>query len=212
MSGLELWPIAGPNGAGKTSLARKALAGGLGAGLEFFNPDERTLRHLQAAGYAGFADAPEPVLRACFLAGAREVETALRAAIQGNRRIAVETVLSTDKYRKAVEEVKARGGHVFLLYVVLASPEISGRRVAARVLAGGHDVPPDRLIGRWHKSLARLGWFAAQAREFWVYDNSGEDVTVSPRLVAWGAGGRIIFQEGIHDYLQQALSGLPPSG
>lgn len=204
--------MAGPNGAGKTSLARRALQDRLGEGLEVLNPDERSLRHLRAAGHAGYAGAPEAVLRACFLAGAREVEEELRTALRENRRLAVETVLSTNKYRVAVEEVRALGGHFFLLYVGLASPELSARRVAARVLRGGHDVPADRLAERWRKSLQQLGWFAARAREFWIYDNSSDDSSQGPALVAWGAGGVARLRQDVPDHLRQALATLNLEG
>ncbi|MFN0066857.1 MAG: hypothetical protein ACKVYV_04385 [Limisphaerales bacterium] len=180
MSAPEIWLVAGPNGAGKTSLARRALALRLGADLEILNPDERTLRRLKAAGYACFADAPDAALRSSCLAGARE----------------------------AVDEVRSRGGHAFLPHVGLASPEISARRVAARVQLGGQGVPPDRLAERWNRSLARLGWFAARAREFWPYDNSAEAPAREPALAAWGAGGLVRFAAGVPAYFQQALAGL----
>jgi predicted ABC-type ATPase len=53
--------------------------------------------------------------------------------------------------------------------------------VRQRVLEGGHDVPEDRIIARYHKSLGQLPWFLAQADDALIYDNSGERIRVIGR-------------------------------
>jgi predicted ABC-type ATPase len=45
-------------------------------------------------------------------------------------------------------------------------------RVALRVKKGGHDVPTDKIVERWHKSHQEFNWFAHQVDEVAVWDNS----------------------------------------
>jgi predicted ABC-type ATPase len=90
----------------------------------------------------------------------------------------VETVLSTDKYRPLVERVRRLGGLFNLLYVTVGSPDIAVRRVATRVQKGGHDVPTDKVAERFHRSLAHLPWFAANANNCLIIDNSSDDPSV----------------------------------
>jgi cystathionine gamma-lyase len=105
--------------------------------------------------------------------------------------ITLETVLSTDKYRSLAELVQRLNGYFGLIYIAVSSPEISARRIAARVRAGGHDVPTDKLAARWQRSLEQLPWFLHQANYFAVYDNSNEDPQLSPALIAHNARGLI---------------------
>ncbi len=54
----------------------------------------------------------------------------------------------------------------------LDSASTSDERVAMRVLQGGHDVPPDKVLGRYPCSLANLARAMATLPFVWVYDNS----------------------------------------
>ncbi len=62
-----------------------------------------------------------------------------------------------------------------MVYLRLASPQLAVRRIVARVRQGGHNVPRDDVLRRFHR-----GWtnFTASYRllaDFWaVYDNSGD--------------------------------------
>jgi len=88
--------------------------------------------------------------------------------------------MSTDKYRRLVELAKLLGFSVHLFYVMLDRPELNVERVKARVAEGGHDVPREKIIERYWRSLAQMPWFLDQADLAEVFDNSG---TV-PRLIA----------------------------
>jgi predicted ABC-type ATPase len=206
----ELWIIAGPNGAGKTTLAQAHPIGALLPRVPFLNPDDVAQALLVQRGYRSFADAPEPIQRETFLAAAKSVAAQLDAALHRGEAIGVETVLSTDKYRSAVEWIHKCDGFVGLIYVGLASPELACARVARRVRAGGHDVPVEKVHARWHRSLGNLGWFAARASAFWVFDNSSENPDEPPMLVATGQDGIMDFRAVTADArLLAALSSLP---
>ena len=99
----------------------------------------------------------------------------------------VETVLSTDKYRRLVLEAKGLQFEIRLTYVILDSPERSAERVKLRVAKGGHDVPRDRIFARYTRSLEQLPWFLEQADQALIFDNSG----ASPWLIGRKQGGTI---------------------
>ena len=99
----------------------------------------------------------------------------------------METVLSTDKYRRLVLTAKALRFEMRLTYVILDSPDRSLERVKLRVAKGGHDVPKDRIIARYSRSLEQLPWFLDQADQASIFDNSG----ASPRLIGQKEEGTI---------------------
>ncbi len=108
------------------------------------------------------------------------IEAWLRACVDAYQSVGVETVLSTGKYRSLVEAARLRGFEVRLTYVILDDPERNVERVRTRVLKGGHNVPRDKIVARYWRSLDQLPWFLDQADRVWVYDNSGD----TPRLIA----------------------------
>jgi predicted ABC-type ATPase len=63
-------------------------------------------------------------------------------------------------------------------------PQVSCERVNRRASLGGHDVPPEKISARWHRSLEQLQWFARRASVFWAYDNTDSSTENAPVLVA----------------------------
>lgn len=201
-----LWIVAGPNGAGKTTCTQRRPISQLLPGVRFLNPDDLSREKLVRQGLAGFADAPDDVRRTAFQESADDVFHELTRAITAGEAVGVETVLSTDKYRTSVEAVRQSGGFVGLIYVALSSPELACQRVAARVRHGGHDVPSDKVVARWERSLDHLAWFANSATAFWVFDNSNSDPNFPPLLSASGQFGKLNFlAEDIFPRLRSAV-------
>jgi predicted ABC-type ATPase len=128
------------------------------------NPDLLTKRISEQEGLEGHA---------ANLASVERIERWLYASIDAHQAIGVETVLSTPKYRKLVEQARARGFSINLIYVYLDSPELNVTRVRTRVRKGGHDVPEDKIRSRRLRSFREFGWFFAHADRVDVYDNSG---------------------------------------
>lgn len=98
----------------------------------------------------------------------------------------VETVLSSDKYIDDIQRARALGFHIGVIYIGLASAADSAARVALRRERGGHDVPIDRIMARWERSIAMLGRIAPLADRLYVYDNSAVD---GPVLIAHASNG-----------------------
>ena len=85
----------------------------------------------------------------------------------------METVLSTNKYRRLVEQAKIRQFEVRLIYVLLDSPDRNVERVRLRVAKGGHAVDEDKIRTRYDRSLQQLPWFLEHADQAYLFDNSG---------------------------------------
>lgn len=124
-------------------------------------------------------------------AAVERIEAWLDASIDVHKSVGVETVLSTGKYRRLVEKAKGLGFAVWLVYVVLDSPERNIERVRLRVRKGGHDVQDEKVRSRHARSLDQLPWFLDQADEAWIYDNSGAE----PRRIGEKSGGVIALDE-----------------
>jgi len=115
------------------------------------------------------------------------VEAWLKASINAYQTIGVETVLSTDKYRRLVLIAKQQQFEFRLTYIILESPDLNVERVRLRVKKGGHDVVEAKIRERWAKSLEQLPWFLDQADWAAIYDNSAE----KPRRVGLKRDGTI---------------------
>lgn len=186
-----LWIVAGPNGAGKTTLVSKEPVASLLPNVVFWNPDELARQILFERGFAGFASVPADDLRSAFISAADATFANLQSCIARGIPCGVETVLSTDKYKELVNTVVASAGIFGLLYVGLRSPEIACQRVARRVRRSGHDVPREKIVARWSRSIENISWFATRATQFWIVDNSVEDPDATGKLIAEGSSGVI---------------------
>ena len=168
-----LWIIAGPNGSGKSTLygsRRDAIYGNTviaDATRPFWiiNPDLLTSRIRSAEGKS---------LREANVEAVTRIEAWLLASIDAHQSIGVETVLSTNKYRKLVRAAQRRGFEIRLVYVILNSPELNVDRVKTRVEKGGHGVPAEKIRERWGRSVRQLSWFLEQADWALLLDNSKE--------------------------------------
>lgn len=209
----ELWIVAGPNGAGKTTLVTKGPISQYLSHVVFWNPDELARQILAERGFSGFSDVPAPDLHSAFLSAADLTFANLKSCIAQGLPCGVETVLSTGKYKELVNLVLASSGVFGLLYVGLRTPEIACERVAHRVLQRGHDVPRDKIIARWKRSIENLYWFASRATRFMIYDNSSDDQASSGRAIAEGGEGKIQWHDATAiPELRIALQAMPTLG
>ena len=164
--------VAGPNGAGKTTFHAAHLAP---VGLRFVNADELA-RELGLAPY----DAAE-------VAG-----TVREALLAQGESFVFETVFSDPVGDKVglLQRAQSAGYTVVLCFVGLASAELSDERVAMRVLQGGHDVPTDKLVARFQRSLDNLRRAIRALPHVLVYDNS--DLAQPFRKVAEFEDGKAV--------------------
>jgi predicted ABC-type ATPase len=151
--------LAGSNGAGKSSLHRRFLAS---TGLPFVNADEMAKRlQPRAESLANYE--------------AMHVAEAVREdLLKRGESFCMETVFSDTEGAKLdfFHRAQDLGYRVLFIQIRIDSAELSQARVRQRVLAGGHDVPPDKLVSRFPRTARN----ARQALSFVnvgiVLDNS----------------------------------------
>jgi predicted ABC-type ATPase len=170
LSDLFLLTIAGPNGAGKTTLTRRLLESGVDFGV-YINPDD--IAHELTGSYQ------ERVTRAQGIAAWRR-----NACLEDKCSFSFETVMSHPSKVEFLARAKTAGFFVQLFFVGTDDPRTNIDRVALRVALGGHDVPQDRIIARWHRTMALLSRAMAISDRSFIFDNSTSGPGIAgPRLV-----------------------------
>jgi predicted ABC-type ATPase len=132
--------VAGPNGAGKTTFARDYL------------PEIASLIHFVNADLiAGGISPLRPELAA--LAAGRLMLREISRLVEAKAEFAFESTLSGLYYAKRIEDWKARGYLIEIIYIRLASRQLALSRIANRIKQGGHDIPRADVIRRFKR-----GW------------------------------------------------------
>lgn len=159
--------LAGTDGAGKSSIAGAALRA---AGGEYFNPDEVTsqMRETNPGMSQEQANA---------LAWQENVRR-LRAAIAQRSNYAFETTLGGNTITGLLQQAAAAGIDVAIWYCGLDSPERHIQRAQARVAAGGHGIPENKIRERYDSSRKHLLDLMPDLATLKVYDNSTESTPV----------------------------------
>jgi len=89
-----------------------------------------------------------------------------------------ETVLSTIGKLDFINLAKSEGYTVIVIYVITSDYQINIERIKNRVAHGGHDVPKDKIISRYDKSMRLMFEVIHAANEALIYDNSNEKPVV----------------------------------
>lgn len=162
MSPKRILIIAGPNGAGKTTFAREYLPNEA-ALPTFVNAD------LIAAGLSPF-DPDAAAVRA-----GRIMLAEMDALVARGESFAFETTLSGLGYVRRIREWRRVGYRVELVFLSLPSAEAAIRRVANRIVQGGHAVPPDVIRRRFAAGRSNFDRIYKDAVDLWMeYDCSGD--------------------------------------
>jgi predicted ABC-type ATPase len=69
-------------------------------------------------------------------------------------------------------QAQSFGYRTYLYYVATEDPDINVARVRARVNLGGHDVPTDKIISRYARSLDLLLDAVKHSNRAYLFDNS----------------------------------------
>ena len=171
--------IAGPNGSGKTSITSKILHHEWLEDSEYINPDN------VARDVFGDWNNQDAVLKAAnYCNDWRE-----RCLAELKSHI-FETVMSATDKIDYILRAKEAGFFVRLFFVSTESPTINAKRVANRVLNGGHDVPIPKIISRYDKSIANCIALAPYVDRLYVYDNSIENTEA--RLLFRMSNGKVV--------------------
>jgi predicted ABC-type ATPase len=83
-----------------------------------------------------------------------------------------ETVMSSPDKVALLETAQGLGYRTYLYYIATDDPAINVSRVQARVRLGGHDVPKDKIISRYERSLDLLLPAIRHTSRAFIFDNS----------------------------------------
>ena len=178
-----LYVLAGVNGAGKSSIGGYLLERD---GLTWFNPDTFA-RELKAATGCD----QETANAHAWQEGMRRFDKAVEKGLNH----AFETTLGGKTVTaKILEATKTHD--VLIWFCGLSSPELHIARVRARVRAGGHPIPEEKIRERYPQAQLNLIKLMPHVAYIKVYDNSVEaaaDGTVpEPLLVLEMENGQVI--------------------
>lgn len=163
----EIVVAAGTNGAGKSSIAQPYIEAN---GYPYFNPDQHARKLVQ------LGVSPDEANGRAWQFG----HDRLREAVDRDKSFAFETTLGGHSIAFELMRALAFGRAVTMFYVGLASPELHVRRVAARVVRGGHDIPAELIRKRYDSSRANLVSFIGTQAWIRVWDNSAESADGMP--------------------------------
>lgn len=76
--------------------------------------------------------------------------------LQTGQTFTFETVMSHPGKVALLQQAQEAGYRTYLYFVATDDPAINVSRVANRVALGGHAVPEEKIVERYHKSLAQL--------------------------------------------------------
>jgi predicted ABC-type ATPase len=151
--------IAGPNGAGKTTFARSFL------------PQEAQCPHFINADLIAAGLSPFHPEKAALRAGRIMIQE-MNAMVKKGESFAFETTLSGSNYLHRIKNWQQHGYRIFLLFLLLPSPDIAVTRVAERVSQGGHDIPETVIRRRYFLGLKNFDRLYKTKVDVWFKYNN----------------------------------------
>jgi predicted ABC-type ATPase len=183
--------VAGPNGAGKTTLFELGIEPDR-PGLPFVNAD-------RIASQRWPGEELEHSRQAVQIAAATRAQL-----IAARLDFCAETVFSHKSKLELVVDANAAGYDV-VLHAVMIPLQLSGPRVSARVAAGGHTVPAEKLADRYRRLWPLVAAATGHCRRVVFYDNAHDD---GPVEVASWRNGTFDYPPRWPQWVPEALTAL----
>lgn len=95
--------------------------------------------------------------------------------IAQNKSFSFETVMSHTSKIDEITTVVDLGYAAYLYFVCIDSPEVNVSRVQNRVEKGGHEVPTDKIIQRYFRTLENLHLALPHCHRAYLFDNSAKE-------------------------------------
>jgi predicted ABC-type ATPase len=127
-----------------------------------------------------------------------------REHIERRESFAFETVFSHPGKLEEIQLAKDAGYYIRLVFIGLASPQLSIARVMRRVARGGHPVPPERIPARYARNLQNLAKAIPLVDEAVIYDNSAEDQKPT-EILDFHHGKLLTRSAELPDWIERAL-------
>lgn len=97
-----------------------------------------------------------------------------RKLLEARATFTLETVMSHPSKITMLREARENGYRTYLYFVATEDPEINISRVRTRTFCGGHDVPKEKIVQRYHSSLELLVEAIRHSNRAYIFDNSRE--------------------------------------
>jgi len=180
--------IAGPNGSGKTTFSISLLE----------NTEILTGAHLNAdiiaKAYMDEDEYKDLTPLQVHLKVSQLVESTIDDLIEQGSNIILETVFSSKYKLETYKKLKDAGYFVNIVFVATSDPMINVLNVASRVKSGGHDVPIDKILSRYDKSIANIKLISKEIDCLILIDNSV--LNQSPIIYSALSKGNICLDTG----------------
>ena len=197
--------IAGPNGSGKSTLIKHLQAQNIDVGI-YINADDI------AAGLTGSYD--ERVLMAQQMAKEQREK-----CVQSGLSFTFETVMSHSSKLEFFASAALKEFITVLYFISTSDPGVNVERVNQRVQTGGHDVPEDKILSRYVRTMALFPLALKIAERAFVYDNSGPGgislgLTKNTTYVASSGMYKSSYSliDGAAEWIENAFAALPSDG
>lgn len=161
--------IAGPNGSGKTTITSEVIKSDWMEDAVYINPD-----NIAQEKFGDWNSASSVLAAANYCAEWRE------KCLADRKSMIFETVMSADDKLDFIRRAKQAGYFVRIFFIATENPTINASRIAARVMEGGHEVPINKIISRYGKSIINCTEIAQEVDRLYVYDNSRENCKAMP--------------------------------
>jgi predicted ABC-type ATPase len=178
----KLYLIAGANGSGKTTLAYELLREE--KDLTFLNADDIAAKTGDKTG----------------ISAGRTLLTEAKRLLADGKPFVMESTVSGNYHLRILKEAREKGYEINLIYVFLNTIELNIARIKNRVLLGGHDVPTEDVVRRYHKSIKNF-WAIAAIVDFWKLYHNGNNGCVE---TANGSGELV---EVLDEYMYNRFKG-----
>lgn len=183
----KLVVFAGPNASGKSTITMNYQQSP-DFPNNYINPDEiaKTIDD----------DQDKVAYQAVFIA-----EEMREQLLKSGASIAFETVMSHPSKIDFIKQAKDKRYYVMLIFVATIDPKINVARVRKRVEDGGHNVPVDKIINRYHRVMDLLSAAIFHVDKAILIDN-----TYMPILTAIIENNNVVYRaRSIPDWANKAL-------
>lgn len=123
--------------------------------------------------------------------------------LRRNISFTMETVFSHSDKVRFMQRAKDAGYKVYLYFVSTENPEINIKRVEGRVAAGGHDVPKNKIVDRYERTMNNLYEALKISYRAYIFDNSGPSTT---KIAEKEKDGTIYFEELVPEWVLKYLN------
>ncbi len=169
--------FAGPNGSGKSTLKKAIAAAGVLLG-PFINADEIAAAMTLDTTATGQVVTRTDIEYSAFL----EADQRRQEALKEGKSFSFETVFSHPSKIDFIAAAKLRGFRVRLYFVSTENSLLNVARVQLRVTKGGHDVPVDKIIARYRRTMSHLAPACMKIDEAFLFDNSTETMRLAASI------------------------------